>query len=230
MTALVVLPGLDGTATLHSKFLASVAHAFDTVAVVPYPSDELLDYPALETLVRDSLPPTGPVVVLGESFSGPVALSIAANPPPNLVGLVLSTTFAKSPVPLSAFLAAFARFAPVRVLPFPLLSWLLFGRWADPQLEASLRDALQTVSPDVIRFRMKTAMQADASASLGAIVVPVLYLRATQDRLLSTAASQQIFSSIPQCNTVDIAGPHLLLQTAPEECARAVGDFAKHLG
>src|SRR5688572_3895642 len=100
MTALVVLPGLDGTATLHTKFVASVGPAFDSVTVIPYPPNEALGYVALEALVRAQLPTATPFVLLGESFSGPVALSIAADPPPNLVGLVLSTTFAKSPVPL----------------------------------------------------------------------------------------------------------------------------------
>jgi hypothetical protein len=97
MTALVVLPGLDGTATLHTEFVTSVGPAFDSVAVIPYPSDKALGYAALESLVRAQLPPATPFVLLGESFSGPIALSIAANPPPNLVGLILSTTFAKAP-------------------------------------------------------------------------------------------------------------------------------------
>jgi len=230
MTALVVLPGLDGTATLHSEFVASATPAFDFVTVISYPPDKALGYPALEALVRTSLPQTVPFVLLGESFSGPVALSVAADPPPNLVGLVLSTTFSRSPISLPSSLAALTRIAPVRALPLPLLSWLLFGRWATPQLEASLQSALLAVSPTVLQFRAATAMRANASASLGAITMPALYLRATHDRLLSAAAGRRITSSIPHCSITDIAGPHLLLQAAPEECAQAVGDFAKHLG
>lgn len=229
MTALVVLPGLDGTATLHAAFVSSVGPAFDSVVVVAYPPDQPLDYPALEALVRAELPPAAPFVLLGESFSGPVALSIAASPPPNLVGLVLSTTFAKFPAPLASLLAAFARIAPVRALPPFLLSWLLLGRWATPQLESSLGDALLAVRPAVLRFRATAAMRADASAALGPIAVPVLCLRAIEDRLLSPAASRRILSAIRQCIVVDIEGPHLLLQAAPAACARAVGDFARGL-
>ena len=230
MTALVVLPGLDGTATLHSAFADAVGTAFDSVDVISYPTDRSLDYAALQALVRAALPSDLPFVLLGESFSGPIALSIAADPPSNLVGLVLSTTFANSPAPLLSPFAPFTSLAPVRVLPLSLLSWWLLGRWATPQLETALQDALLTVAPTVLRFRAATALRANALSGCGAISVPVLYLRATDDRLLSRRAGKQIASAIPHCTTVDIAGPHLLLQAMPQACARAVSAFASQLG
>jgi len=229
MTALVVLPGLDGTATLHSGFSDAANHLFESVAVIPYPLEQPLGYLELETLVRAALPPTAPFVLLGESFSGPVALSIGADPPSNLVAVVLSTSFGNSPLPALSPLAAFARFAPVRSVPLSLLSWWLLGPWATPELESSLRDALLAVSPAVLRFRAAAALRASLP-TLAAVSVPVLYLRATQDRLLSPSAGERLVSSLPQCTLTDIAGPHLLLQAAPQACARAVGDFARHLG
>ncbi|WP_454831596.1 alpha/beta fold hydrolase [Pseudoxanthomonas wuyuanensis] len=230
MTALVVLPGLDGTATLHSAFADAVGTAFDSVAVISYPPDQPLDYTVLEGLVRAALPSVAPFVLLGESFSGPIALSIAANPPSNLVGVVLSTTFIESPAPLFSPFASFTRLAPVRVLPLPLLSWWLLGRWATPQLEAALQSALLTVTPAVLRFRAATALRARALASCRSVSVPVLYLRATNDRLLSRRAGRQIALAIPHCTTADIAGPHLLLQAVPQACACAVSEFATRLG
>lgn len=229
MTSLVVLPGLDGTATLHEEFLASVSPAFDSATVVSYPTDEALGYIALEALVRAKLPPDEPFVLLGESFSGPVALAIAADPPPNLAGLVLSTTFASAPVSLPTSLASLARIAPVRSVPPSLLSWLLLGRWATPELESSLQRALLAVDPAVLRFRAAEAIRVNASSSLGSISVPVLYLCATHDRLLSAAAGRRILSALAQCTCTDITGPHLLLQAAPGECARAVVAFVERL-
>jgi len=230
MTALVVLPGLDGTGTLHREFVASVSSAFASVTVVPYPRDTTFGYAELEELVRSQLPQVTPFVLLGESFSGPIALSIAADPPSNLAGVVLSTTFAKSPVPLLSPLVALTRIAPVRAIPLPVLSWVLFGRWATPQLEASLQSALLAVRPAVLRFRAAAAIRANVSARLQTIRVPILYLRATHDRLLSAAASRHILSALPQCTTTEITGPHLLLQAAPVDCARAVAAFAGQLG
>jgi pimeloyl-ACP methyl ester carboxylesterase len=126
-------------------------------------------------------------------------------------------------------LASFTRLAPVRSLPLSLLSWWLLGRWATPQLEASLQSALLAVAPAVLRFRAAIALRAKAPISCRAISVPVLYLRATEDRLLSGSAGKQIASAIPHCTAEHIAGPHLLLQAVPQACARAVGEFAARL-
>ncbi len=230
MTTLVVLPGLDGTATLHAAFIGAAKSKFDSVAVIPYPPDQILDYEELETLVRAALPSAAPFLLLGESFSGPIALSIAADPPKNLRAVVLSTSFAKSPIPLLAPLTFFTRLAPVRSLPSSVLSWWLLGRWATPQLEEMLQNALLIVAPAVLRARATFALSINVSSRLPAIAVPLLYLRATEDRLLSRNAGDHILSAVPQCKIVDVAGPHLLLQAAPLACAQAVGDFAAGLG
>ena len=230
MTVLLVLPGLDGTATLHAAFIDAVRAAFDRVTVISYPPDQLLDYTELEVLVRTKLPTAERFVLLGESFSGPIALSIAACPPSNLAGVVLSTTFAESPnAQLSPF-SSLTRFAPVRSLPLPLLSWVLLGRWATPQLEAELQSALQAVRPAVLRLRAGSALRANALTHCRSISVPTLYLQATHDRLLPRRAGNKIVSAISHCAAANIAGPHLLLQAVPQACASEVSHFAARLG
>lgn len=229
VTALVILPGLDGTAALHAQFVACLGGVFGPVAVLRYPPDEALDYAALEVLVRAGLPRDVPFVLLGESFSGPIALSIAADPPANLVGVVLSTTFARTPLPFISPLAPLARFAPVRALPLALLSWWLLGRWATPALNVALERALLEVHPAVLRQRAALAMQADVSAVLARIGVPVLYLRAKNDRLILPGAGDRILSVIKHATIKEIAGPHLLLQACPSSAARAVRDFVEGL-
>lgn len=230
MPTLIVLPGLDGTATLHSDFMAGVGAVFDSVSVVSYPPDQSLDYTALETLVRSALPSKAPFVLLGESFSGPMALCIAAKPPANLAGVVLSTTFAASPVPWLSPFASFTRIAPVQAVPRAVWAWWLLGRWATPQREAALEAALLAVDPSVLRFRASLALRANALASCREVSVPVLYLRATEDRLISARVGRQVCAAIPQCAMAEIEGPHLLLQAVPEACANAVGVFAARLG
>lgn len=81
MTKLIILPGLHGTGTLHAEFLSALSGTFERSQVLAYPSDETLGYAELETLVRAELPGSEPFVLLGESFSGPIALAIAAKPP-----------------------------------------------------------------------------------------------------------------------------------------------------
>ena len=98
MTRLVILPGLDGTASLRHAFTSIIAPHFTAVDLIAYPSDIALDYAELQTWVRDRLPADGNFVLLGESFSGPIAIRLAGERPRELVAMVLAATFATPPV------------------------------------------------------------------------------------------------------------------------------------
>ena len=74
---LVLLPGMDGTGQLFAPFLAALGPEFRT-RVVSYPVDQPLGYAELELLARAAIPARGPYVILGESFSGPIASMISA--------------------------------------------------------------------------------------------------------------------------------------------------------
>lgn len=229
MTAVVVLPGLDGTAALLEEFCSALSNLGVPARAITYPLDRPLGYSELEQVARAQLPPSESFVLLGESFSGPLAIRIAANPPPNLVGLVLSTTFAKAPVRGLSPLAPFVRFAPTRP-PMPLLSWALLGPWSTPQLQAHLSAALRSVHPAVLRTRAAAALRVDVSVLLASIRVPALQLVASQDRLLAASASEQFAAGLPSCQTITLPGPHLLLQAATQGAAQAVAEFALGLG
>ena len=77
---------------------AQIAPAVDA-RVIPFPTDEPLGYAELETLVRQALPADRRFVLLAESFSGPLAIRIGADPPRGLAGVILCGTFAKNPYP-----------------------------------------------------------------------------------------------------------------------------------
>lgn len=222
---IVILPGLDGTGRLLEGFRAQLERRGLAATVITYPPDRPLGYRELEALARPQLPASRPFILLGESFSGPLAIRLAAAPPPNLVGLVLSTTFARSPVPVPKSLAGLVRFAPGRP-PMPLLSWWLLGRWTTPSLRAVLRDALCQVAPATLRARAIAALRVDATPSLRDMALPVLNLIGGRDRLLTRSAGRQLTEQRIDCRTRVIEGPHLLLQTATAACAQAVADFA----
>lgn len=224
---LCLLPGLDGTGRLFAPFIdAALQAGFSTVKSLAYPADRVLDYSALEALVRGALPVGTPYVLLGESFSGPVALAIAADPPPDLRGLVLSTSFAASPLPMSGSLARIAPHVPMRP-PMTLLSWWLLGRWATPTLREALQATLDTVPLDVLRARVALALGTEpqvAAKRMAAIRVPTLYLCAESDRLLPRSAGAGIVDSIADARLERIDGPHLLLQTRARLCAERIAD------
>ena len=226
MIEVVILPGLDGTGELLEGFCSALASHGIRARALAYPTDRPLGYLELEAFVRTQLPDSATFVLVGESFSGPVAIRIASDPPAGLRGLVLSTTFARSPVFGLSRLAALVRFAPARP-PMTLLSWILLGRWATPGLQAALAEALDRVRPDVIRARAAAALRIDVSDRVSSVRIPVLQLIALQDRLLAPSAPRALAAMLADCNTVKLPGPHLLLQTATERCAKEVAEFAR---
>jgi pimeloyl-ACP methyl ester carboxylesterase len=212
---------MDGTGEMLAEFAREAQAHFDAVQVIAYPRDKAMDYAALAPFVRASLPKDAPFVLLGESFSGPLALQIASSAPRGLQGVVLSTSFARDPVPMLRPFATLLARLPVRAVPMRVVAWWLLGRWQTPALRAALRHALGSLAPDVLPARMRCAMQANQEVS--AIQVPLLYLRATEDRLIEPKAGDWILSQAQRGERVVIEGPHLLLQAAPRACASAIG-------
>jgi pimeloyl-ACP methyl ester carboxylesterase len=108
-----------------------------------------------------------------------------------------------------------------------ILSHFLLGRFTTPALRKALERAFSQVSAEVFRARLKAVLSIDTSARLAEVKVPALYLRASQDRLISPSASVQIAELCPQAEILEVEGPHCLLQAAPHEAARLVSGFVR---
>jgi pimeloyl-ACP methyl ester carboxylesterase len=229
LPALVLLPGLDGTGKLFADFLQVLQAELDAT-VVAYPKDVPAGYAELESLVRSALPVDRPFVLLGESFSGPLAIRIAAAPPKRLVGLILCATFASNPFPYLAWARPLAAHLPLKYLPRWARAPLMWGSASPSRAPRQSERAMASVSSAVIRRRIAELLAADESASLRKITLPTLVLRATKDRVVSGAATQRLMHGILHAQRVDIDGPHLLLQTRAAECAAAIQSFAAQIG
>jgi pimeloyl-ACP methyl ester carboxylesterase len=220
-----LLPGLDGTGRLFSRFVASANGALD-LRVLSYPPDRVLGYEGLEALVRPHLPRDRPFALLGESFGGPLALRIAAGGAPGLVGLVLATTFHRRPAanavralrPLSP---AFFR------LPLPphAVKLLLAGPDAPEDLVHEVRAAVASVKGNVMAARAREAMRVDGTEWLRRCPVPILFLGGKHDRLLRSALPIEVRAIRADAEIRMLDGPHLVLQRLPGESMRLVEDF-----
>jgi pimeloyl-ACP methyl ester carboxylesterase len=222
MPTLVLLPGMDGTGELFQPLLEALGPS-QVTAVVAYPATEKLTYPELESLVRAQLP-QGPFVLLGESFSGPIAISIAASNPQGLRGVVLSCSFASSPRPLAARAASLLSL-PLPLPPVAALAMALLGRFSSHRLRALLKHALKDVDPGVLRHRLAEALGVNVGPKLAHVKVPLLYLQASSDWLVPASAWAEVASALPEARVKVVSGPHLLLQSSPVESARAIEDF-----
>lgn len=228
MTTVVLLPGMDGSGALFEEF--SSALAARTMAI-SYPPDQPLGYDQLAEYVRARLPADEPFILLGESFSGPIALTLASTPLPGLRALVLVCTFAKCPVPgLLALAGRLIGLLPFWRAPLSLVSTLLLGRFANSTLQARLSAAIERVSPVVWSCRLRAVLTADATQALAKVRVPILYLRASEDRVVFPSASEVVLRRSSVARMVEIEGPHFLLQAKPKETAAEIRAFAEELG
>ena len=228
MTTLVLLPGMDGSGDFFDGLCRELPPHWQT-QVVRYPGDQPLSYGELARFVQSALPSEGPFVLLAESFSGPVAIQVAASRPNGLVGVVLCATFARNPRPMLRPLQGLSRWAPVRAVPMGLLSRWLLGAEADASWAERLRQAMNKCSADVLRARARAVLSLDVCSQLADIQVPALYLQATRDRVVPAEALVEMQRALPGIQVTEIDGPHFLLQVRPAPCAQRIVMFADRL-
>ena len=224
----VLLPGLDGTGEQFGPLIDALGPDIPTV-VVRYP-DTPLDYGAHLQIAASSLPRDRPYIVLGESFSGPIAISLAAQSPAGLLGCILCASFVRTPRRILGFALPFVGFVPPPRVPSAVSDYLVIGRFATPALRQMQRDAQRSVSPATLVARLRAIARVDVSDQLRAVARPILYMRATEDRLVPRKAGEY-FSRLAQAGrVVDLEGPHFLLQAKPAESATEVRNFVEEVG
>jgi pimeloyl-[acyl-carrier protein] methyl ester esterase len=223
MLPIVLLPGLDGTGKLYSSFVQTAPPGVNPI-VIPLP--ELGTYDELIEPICSRLPP-GLFAIVGESFSGPIAVEVACRLPKRVVALVLCNSFISAPR-----MAAF-RFLPWRLLfRIPVPRWAIrtfFLGWSAPAtLVSEIRSAVAGVPSELLAARMLSVF-ALRPTNTTRIEVPVLSLSATHDVLVrhDVHGLEGIARRVTQRR---IAGPHLLLQAAPKEAWREISAFLSEIG
>jgi pimeloyl-ACP methyl ester carboxylesterase len=73
-------------------------------------------------------------------------------------------------------------------------------------------------------------LAADVTAQVPMIGVPVLYLRATLDRVVPRSAADLIVRLLPHTKVADVEAPHFMLQAKPVESAAEIRAFAREVG
>lgn len=227
MANLVILPGLDGTGIRVADFVRQMAPSV-RVKVIPYPRDRPMGYSELEALIRSELPTDCRYVLLGESFSGPLAIRIGAEPPKGLAGVILCGTFARNPFPRLRLVRALAVRVPIKSLPRWVRAPLMWGSSNPRRAPPRAQRAMSGVSSAVIRRRIGEIFDVDVTRLLARIELPMLVMIARRDRIVPRAATSLLLYSSPQALVTEIDGPHLLLQSRPAECADRVLRFLRY--
>jgi pimeloyl-ACP methyl ester carboxylesterase len=213
---------MDGTGIMFEPFLRALS-GFET-RVVRYPV-ALMAYSDCVTFARTQLPVDRPFLLLGESFSGPIAIALAAERPASLAGLVLCGTFARNPRPGLAWAASILRALPPMRLPLAIIRLLLLGRWSTEALLELVRSMRLNLPAATLKGRLLAVLAVDHTPLLARIQVPILALCASHDRLVPKEATAWLRAHWADLDIVTLQGPHWLLQTRPEACAQAVQAF-----
>ncbi len=223
-TPVLLLPGLHGSGLLFSELVAAAPRGF-APQTLEYPGGSPLTPDELVALIRAQTP-AAPWLVVAESFSGPLAILLAAARPPGLLGLVLAVTGASWPhlrwfswLPLAAIFAS----SP----PELLLRALLTGSRPPPGLVAATRRTTAAVRPQVMAHRFRTLARIDVSTELRGLALPVLYLTAEGDRVVTRGQQRRMREARPDLEAERLPGPHFLLQTHPAEAWARIAAFAR---
>jgi pimeloyl-ACP methyl ester carboxylesterase len=223
--ALILLPGLDGSGVMFRPLLGHLPPGIRPV-VVAYPPDKLLGYHELLPLVLAALPNSSPFVLLGESFSGPLALMAAATRPEGLQAVVLCATFIRNPVKFRpGWLRHFAR--PIAFRLFPKLSRIkaMLAGYLTAELSELLIEALADVTPQVLAHRVREVLKVNVVEELVSCPVPMLYLRGDRDRVVPGHNVREIVAALPSVEVAQLPAPHHVLQTQPALAAAAISGF-----
>jgi pimeloyl-[acyl-carrier protein] methyl ester esterase len=223
---LVLLPRLDGTGNLFANFLPELPQTVNVITAT-YPSQRFLQYSELVSWLSEIAPRDGPFAILAESYGSPLAVKFAATHPSNLTGVILSAGFISNPVrswgPLPKLLARplFFRFRP----PDFVHEYFTLGSRAPESLKLAVRQAVRSVNAEVLAKRARAVINCDARQEIRQVKVPLLYLQATEDRLVGRECLDEIKRLHPETISLCVCAPHLLLQREPRVAARAILQF-----
>jgi pimeloyl-ACP methyl ester carboxylesterase len=229
----VLLPGLDGSGTLFAPLISAMGDA--VTHTICYPPTLALSYAQLTDYAAERLP-AGPCTLIAESFSGPIAVALAArfartpfgaSSQPCVQRVVLSCSFVRNPVYWLAAAAPMLDFMPMGLMPTWVIAQQLFNGAAPSTLRLSLDQAISRLGAAAARARLKAILHCDARAALAQTLQPLLYLQAAHDRIVPESAAHDVLTARKDAKLVRLNGPHCLLQSEPQAAWRAISAWQK---
>ncbi len=169
------------------------------------------------------------MIVLGESFSGPLAVRLADRLPDRVRAMVLSVTFIECPIArvLARYLAVQARWVPTSSVQ---VRWLLSGWNAPRELVDRVKSAIRANPRATLARRIRAAAELDDSQILARTKTPLLYLQADHDALVRKHCLRRILELRPDAVVKIFQTSHLLLQTQPRQAWDAIEAFLESIG
>ena len=225
---LVLLPGLNGSSNLFAPLLDALRDVDCQPLALPDQGPQ--DYASLTDRLLAELG-HAPFVLLGESFSGPLAFRLALRKPEGLRAVIFAATFLTRPSPFLALLRHMPM-PPALVTHAPILRALCLGRDVEDAVLRRVQEEIRGLDQALVRARLGSL--AGLRAAQGRLAVPALQLWPQQDRLVAARAAGSLAAHCDDLRQVRLDGPHFILQARPHACAQAIrtflADMAKQQG
>lgn len=216
---------MDGSGLLFAPFVRALPEWVKPL-VVSYPGERPLDYPGHLQIVMKSLPVREPFFILGESFSGPLALMAAARRPKGLRGVILCATFVSWPMEIPLWMARLVVGCGVfRLKSTRLFQRIVMGKGATAELRALFAAVLARLSPEVLAARARAVMGVNCGEELRSCPVPLLALVAERDRIVSSSCLEEMHRVRPDMAITCFESPHLILQSATPDAVERICRF-----
>ncbi len=212
-TPLIYVPGLDGTGLLFYRQVRVLRHRF---RVLTYRlRDNAVD---MDALVADlahhlaiAVPDGTPVVMVGESFGGALAMSFAIAHPERVRELVILNSFTSITPRVKLHLALGA----MRLVPWRTMQWVRTLTAARLHSAHTHRDEIRRfllltrgTTREGYRNRLRILTRYDIRPALHRLTVPTLYLAADQDHLIPSVREARYMVSRVANGTLRILEGH----------------------
>ncbi len=210
---IILLPGLNGTKGLFEPLIRVNPSNID-VDAISLPNNKSLSYNELTDHIMKELEKIqSDYIIIGESFSGPLALLIAANNVEQLKGIILVASFIQTPK------------TTIKYIP-----WNAVFKLAKPFFQLSsgfsiISKELKNVSSTVLANRMYSICNVNVEKELKKCQVPLAYFIGKYDLLVAKRNVNTIRSIRPDMEIIEFSTQHFLLQAAPKQAWNSILEF-----
>ncbi|MGC3991026.1 MAG: alpha/beta hydrolase [Chthoniobacteraceae bacterium] len=223
VATLVLLPGLDGTDVFFRPLLALLPSSIQPRVIV-FPTPNAGGYDELLQFVREVTADLPEFTIFASSFSGPLAIMLAAVEPERVKGIILCSTFVRAPKPgLPRY-----RFAMVPPVVWTLRAMRRLPVWLrrrDDPLRVAKAETWSRVSAQALAERGRAILEVDVRETLQNCPQPVLCLDFADDQVVPRHNAEEICQLHLAATMVTLPGGHFGMFTHPGPVAEQVVSF-----
>lgn len=223
---LVLLPGLDGTGDLFTPLLDELSMFQCEVIQLPLSGGQ--DYPSITASVREQLP-SEEFILIAESFSGPIAATLAMENIRYLKSVIFVATFLSTPRKPLLMIAQHLPLKLLSTLPFSgfFIRELLLGHNTSNPLIDLFKDTIKALPRSLISHRIQSILSLNANKNR--CELQVAYLQASSDKLVPANKALEFQRRFNNITIKTVKGSHLILQANPSECAVVISELVSVL-